>query len=524
MVKHQPQGLVRKILAYHVGVYGNTGSGKTTTSVSLVAQAYNNGVVPIIITPGNVKDWRMLKDLFPEFRIFTAGNPDIAPLRYNMWDVPSGVPVGKYIDRLTDVYTATLPNDGVISMHFDDIFNTMYENCGWGRMGNVRGRSIVLADLYQAFQQVATSHITYGEEMSRDFYGALDARLRKMFRNPILVDMLNTSKGLSIPELLKHPTIIETRDLSPEDRALLTGTITAGISEYLIANPKSEVSHMLVLEEAHHLLKRTSGPSGYAESTSKQKAIDNFVEMLRIQRGNGLCLVLIDQLPGSMVPEAVKLPGNVIIHTLTDLEERTLVGRQALCTDRQIEHIGGMGIGEAVVRVATRELPVNIQVVPLNDLVNISLPRREWNDTLVKTIMQEVFDTHPELRESNPLSNEMKDLLKGVRQPAPPTIQGTPTLPQVVSLSKNSETDISEIVSEPLFAEKYLDRIRSANTGNALPVVKMLRVVADEFCPSDSTLIPFTERLLLHAAGVLHEPKDVTVLSDILVAIRSESA
>ncbi len=521
--KTQPQGLVPEMLASHVGIYGNTGSGKTTTSVSLVAQTYRNQIITIIITPGNVGDWRLLKDLFPEFRIFTAGNPDIAPLRYNMWDVPPGVPVGKYIDRLTDVHTAALPNDGVISMHFDDIFNTMYENCGWGRMGNVRGRPIVLADLYQAFQQVATSHITYGEEMSRDFYGALDARLRSMFRNDILVDMLNTPKGLSIPELLAHPTIIETRDLSPEDRALLTGALTAGISEYLIANPKKQVSYLLVLEEAHHLLKRATGPSGYAEPTSKQKAIDNIVEMLRTQRGNGLSLLLIDQLPGSMVPEAVKLPGNVIIHNLTDLEERLLVGRQALCTDAQIKHIGGMGIGEAVMRIQTRNVPANLQVLPLAELVNIPLPSREWNDPLVRDTMAEVFEAHPELRESHPLSDELKDLLKGVRQSVPPRGQGVPTHPQAVYISKGPETDISEIVSSPMFAEEYLNRIRSANQGNSLPVAKMLTVVANKFCSSEGDLIPFTERLLLHAAGVLLEPKETTVLSDILVAIRNES-
>ncbi|MHA1862255.1 MAG: ATP-binding protein, partial [Candidatus Thorarchaeota archaeon] len=522
--KTQPMGLVRKMLAYHVGIYGNTGSGKTTTSVSLVAQAYRNQVIPIIITPGNVGDWRLLKDLFPEFRIFTAGNPDIAPLRYNMWDVPPGVPVGKYIDRLTDVHTAALPNDGVISMHFDDIFNTMYENCGWGRMGNVRGRPIVLADLYHAFQQVATSHISYGEEMSRDFYGALDARLRSIFRNEILVDMLNTPKGLSIPELLAHPTIIETRDLSPEDRALLTGALTAGVSEYLIANPKKQVSHLLVLEEAHHLLKRVSGPTGYAEPTSKQKAIDNIVEMLRIQRGNGLSLLLIDQLPGSMVPEAVKLPGNIIIHTLTDLEERLLVGRQALCTDAQINHIGGMGVGEAVIRVMIRNVPANIQVLPLAELVNIPLPSREWNDPLVRDTMAEVFEAHPELGESHPLSDELKDLLKGIRQPSQPQTPVQHELPlQVGSFSSIPETDISEIVSSPMFAEEYLNRIKSAKKGNPLPVATMLTVVAGKFCSHESKRIPFTERLLLHAAGVLQEPKETSILSEILVAIGSES-
>ena len=95
--------------------------------------------------------------------------------------------------------------------------------------------------------------------------------------------------------------------------------------------------------------------------------------------------------------------------------------------------------------------------------------------------------------------------------------------PQAIYLSKKPETDISEIVSESLFVKKYLDRVKSANQGNSLPVARMLQAVAKEFCPSDSSVIPFTERLLLHAAGVLQEPKDIAVLSAILVAIRSES-
>ena len=253
--KTQPYGLVPQMLGSHIGIYGNTGYGKTTTCVNTAAQAYRNNVIPTILTPGNVGDWRILKDLYDEFRIFTAGNPDIAPLHYNMWEVPPKVPVGKYIDRMVDVHTAALPTDGVISMHFDDIFNTMYENCGWSRMGNIRGRPILLSDLYEAVQQVARTHLEYGEELKKDFYGALDARLRSMLRNEILVDMFNTTKGLSIPELLAHPTIIEMRDLSPEDRALLIGALTVGISEYLVANPKKEVSHLLVLEEAHQFLK-----------------------------------------------------------------------------------------------------------------------------------------------------------------------------------------------------------------------------------------------------------------------------
>ena len=519
----KPYGVVRRLLSSHFGVYGNTGYGKTTTCVTLAAQAYRNDVIPIIIIPGNVADYRRLKDLYNEFRIFTAGNPDIAPLRLNMWNVPPNVSVGRYIDRMIDIYTATLPNDGVISMHFDDILNTMYENCGWKRMGNVRGRPILLSDLYEAFQEVATAHISYGQETSQDFYGAFEARLRSMLRNDILVDMFNTPSGLSIPDLLAHPTIIETRDLAPEDRELLTGVLTVGITEYLNANQRPEVSHLLILEEAHHLLRRATGVVGPADPTSAQKAKDNIVDMLRTQRGGGLSIVINDQLPGSLIPEVVKLPSNIVIHTLTDLEERVLVGRQALCSDAQIDHIGGMGIGEAVIRIKTQNVPSNIQVVQLDDLLRKPLPARKWTDAMVRDAMADVFATHPELAETHPLSEELHDLLRGVRQPPPVQVVPMP-VPQPIPLTITYQVDIPDIVSSPKFTSLYLARVPAASEGDVVPVTKMLRLVAEEFCPESQGRVAFAERVLLHAVSTLQEPHEPNVLADILVALRGTDA
>jgi len=519
--QYQPYGLVPKMLGSHVAIYGNTGYGKTTTCVSLVAQTYRNDVIPIILTPGNVGDWRVLKDLYPEFRIFTAGNPDVAPLHYNMWNVPPKVPVGKYIDRMVDVHVAALPTDGVISMHFDDIFNTMYENCGWSRMGNIRGRPILLSDLFQAFQQVAQTHLEYGEDLKKDFYGALDARLRSVLRNEILVDMFNTTTGLTIPDLLSKPTIIEMRDLSPEDRALLIGALTVGISEYLIANPKKEVRHVLVLEEAHQFLKGTQNQGAYAEPTSTQKAISNICEMMRIQRGTGLGFIIIDQLVSSLPPEIVKLPSNIIIHSLTDLEERMLAGRQALCSDAQISHIGGMGIGEVVARIQTQTVPANVQIAPLNYLLTRPLPKREWTDEMVRDAMRKEFSSHPELAESLALTSEMKNLLRGIRSSSRLPVQ--PEM-QVIQISRRHEVDISEIVNVPLFIDEYKKRVVSASIGNPGPVARLLNSVARKFCAEDFERVPFAERLLLHAAGMLQEPKETAVLADILVAIRGVDA
>jgi len=380
-------------------------------------------------------------------------------------------------------------------------------------MGNVRGRPILLSDLYEAVQEVAEVHIKYGEEMKRDFYGALDARLRSMLRNDVIVDMYNTMKGLTIPELLKHPTIIEMRDLSPDDRTLLTGILTVGISEYLTANPKKELGHLLVLEEAHHFLKRVGGSTTYAEPTSKQRAIDNIVEMLRTQRGKGLGLVLVDQLPSSIAPEAVKLPSNVIIHTLTDMEERVLVGQQALCTDAQIKHIGGMGVGETVVRLMIDRVPRNVQVAHIGYLMARRIDKKSWTDKMVKEAMNAVYDANPELRESQALSSELKNILRGK--------QVHEEKPRIVEVTNDDVVaNVSEIVESSLFAEQYLRRVKAALSGDTKPIARMLTIVARKFVPPNSDPIPLAERLLLHAAGVLQEPKDTVLLGDILSAIQ----
>jgi hypothetical protein len=518
----KPYGIVRWVLGRHIGLFGNSGTGKTTTAISIVAQAYRNGVIPTVLVPGNAKDWRVLKDLYDEFRIFTAGNPDIAPLRYNMWDVPPGVSVSRYIDRMVDTYIAAQPTDGVIAMHLRDVFETMYENCGWSRLSNVRGRPILLTDLYEAMGDVTLGHLKYGEDLRRDFYGALEARVRSMLRNGILVDMFNTTAGLSIPDLLAHPTIIEMRDLSPEDMALLTGALTVGINEYMTANPASQVEQLLVLEESHHLLRRLRGPTAYAEPTSRQKAIDNIVGMLREQRKNGLGIMLIDQLPSSMTEEAVKLPSSVIIHALTDPEERLLVGGQASCRPDQIAHLGSMAVGEAVVKVPKFDLPANIQVVPLTGLVRTRLPRRDWSDAAVREAMAPVFDEYPELRERHGLSEEMRDLLRG-KSPVPQAIEAVPRL-KMVRVSQQPEADISEIVGSPRFAQEYVARADLASEGDPVPVARLLLTVAGKFSAPEESPIPFAERLLLHAAGILQHPTETTVLTDILVAIRGSTA
>jgi hypothetical protein len=199
------------------------------------------------------------------------------------------------------------------------------------------------------------------------------------------------------------------------------------------------------------------------------------------------------------------------------MEERVLVGRQALCTDAQIKHIGGMAVGETVVRLMIDSVPRNVQVAQIEHLLTKPLHKKSWTDEVIKKAMNAVYDANPELRESQALSLELKNILRGK--------QVREVRPQIVEIpSDDVAANVSEIVESPLFAEQYLRRIKAALSGNPKPIAKMLTIVAKKFVPPNSDPIPLAERLLLHAAGVLQEPKDTVLLGDILSAIQVSDA
>ncbi len=393
----------------HLGVFGNTQSGKTTSVINLTGQAITLGINPVVLIPSKSYEWWVLMLMFPEIRIFTCGRSDIANLVINIWNPPKNVQISKWVDRVVEVWTLWFPNDQVISMHIEDVIYTVYKSCGWNLRANTKGRPILLEDLVDAAREVSEK-LDYGDEVKSNLYGALVARIKSILRKPALVDMLNTPTGLTIEELLAHPTIIDLDSLSGNDKILLIGILVAAISEYKLANPTNNVTNLLVLEEAHYLLGRTDNV-GEANSGVRLQAINAFIEMLRTVGGTGLGVVLIDQSPTSLVPQAIKIVVNLIIHALSD-DDQTLMGKHARCTDSQTEHIGGMAVGEAVVYLQQEGAPKNVKMFQIGKYIQDAIPKGNVNITTVIEHMQKIFSDHPELEDSKPLPEDILERLK----------------------------------------------------------------------------------------------------------------
>jgi len=512
-------------LAEHVGIYGGTGSGKTNTAMVIAYEAYRRHVTPLVMLPGKVADWRALQDVMLDLRVFTAGDETTAPFRFNPFRCPDGVLLNTFIGAVIDCFVAAWPTEGIIKEHVENVFNTAFAKAGWDRRANKRGKTILVPGILKALFDVERTALQYSDRMNQDFVGALRARFSTLLRDP-LMPIFNTRSGLTVKELLSKPTIIEMRGLSPEQKALLTSLLTVHIALYLEAQTTASetgvkgLKHILILEEAHHFLKRTPSERSISEGHSAQEhAIGSIVGVLRESRASGLGVFPIDQLPGSMAEEAVKLPGTTIIHYLNDPVDRTLVGLQANCSEDQIRHIGGMARGEAVVHLTRTSQPVKVKVRHLGEVVPGGLSDKVWTDKAVAERMQRVYTEHPELLDWEEVP---ADLVKEVFGIGSQGLPGLPTGTETVKLDVNLVTELLYMIDEPAFGKAYDTAMRLAMKGDPLLATLSIRNIVREVVEDSSKVSRYCEYLVWYLSHKKETADWLAAHDDILECLKTE--
>jgi hypothetical protein len=441
-----------KFLKMHLAVLGHTQSGKSTTLRSLFGQLITLGVVPIMFLPSKIHEALRLLLLSADIRIFTCDRSKFYSLLFNSWNPSKNVKLSKWVGRVVHAWTLWLPNDPVISMHFEKVVYTMYERCGWDIKHNKRGRPILIPDLIEALEE-EQKKLQYGAEVSSNIFGALIERIKLIMRRHDLVSIINTKTGITVEELLAHPTIIDMDALSKPEKTLLMGLLTAAICEYKLANPTENVTNVLILDEAHYLLGKAN-VNGDVHSGAQLQAVDAFVEMIRVVGGTGLGVILADQSPSSLVPEVMKVVVNVIVHSLKHDDDLRLVGDHARCTESQIDHIGGMQPGEAVVYLQHEGTPKNVMMLPLDRFVVGGLPKEPVGEEMVEVHMERIIEGAPHLDSRE--SEESTDI-----PPEPTEVPETKADPDemepgerlLAKFPKKLQERIKEAVNHPTFRE-----------------------------------------------------------------------
>ncbi len=359
----------------HALVTGFTGSGKTKTILHLLHQFWADHRIPFMVIESAKAEYRGLIDVpaftnrtpanEPELLIYTLGNESVAPFRINPFELLPGVRVESHVNRLQTCFEAALPPFAPLVSIIEQSIIDIYRELGW-MMTDIGVRHAELGDRrYPVMSDFAAKLAAVGE--SRGYEGENKATLMAAIRGRIrpLTRAMHNSKGRMLDtattwpppaQLFGQPTILELNDLNEQDKALVAMFLLTLLREYREqdkSRPSGETKlrHITVVEEAHNVLENVHSVGGGegAGADTRYKAVQAFCGMLTEIRALGEGLIIADQSPEKLAPDAMRNTNIQIAHQLRDGRDRFAVANAMIMTDEQREYLGKLKPGAAAV-------------------------------------------------------------------------------------------------------------------------------------------------------------------------------
>lgn len=390
-----------KSLTQHVFVTGSTGCGKSETIYKLINETKQVGTKFLVIEPAKGE----YKNVFGDVNVFGT-NPLIMPLlRINPFSFPTGVHVLEHIDRLTEIFNVCWPMYSAMPAVLKKAMLDAYESCGWDLRLSVnrlsRGEDVYpsFLDLFLSLVKVITES-AYSEEVKSNYSGALLTRVESL-TNGLNGEIFSVNE-LSNMVLFDENCIIDlSRVGSQETKSLIMGILIMRLSEYRMTGantPNSALKHLIVLEEAHNILKRVSTEQSQEGSNMAGKSVEMITNAIAEMRTYGEGFVIVDQSPTSVDKAAIKNTNTKIVMRLPDEDDRKVSGKAAGMNDKQIDEIA--------------KLPTGVAVVYQNDWVSPVLCKIDRMENS-RVIFNEQKDSILELNSENDINYIIEFLLAG---------------------------------------------------------------------------------------------------------------
>lgn len=392
----RPYGIQVNDLARHGVVFGVTGSGKTTTLLNLLHQLWQkpNEIPFLVIEPAKTEYRALLGRIvsnaptgpMPDLRVFTLGNDTTAPFRLNPFefetdDERDGAAVLSHIDFLKAVFNAAFILYAPMPYVLETALHEVYEDKGWNLAtgGNVRFQTDeewkqrhrypifpTLTDLYHKVAAV-TARLGYEARIEQDVIAGLKARLGAL-RLGAKGLMLDTPRGIAMADLLAKPTVLELESIgNDEEKTFLMGLLLArlyGFRRSQAAQGKlpGGLQHVLVIEEAHRLLKNVSTAVDTESSNLRAQGVETFVNMLSEVRHYGQGVLVAEQIPAKLTPDVVKNTNLKVVHRLLAQDDRDVLGATMNMSESQSAYLTALRAGEAVVYAEGDDHPLLLKV------------------------------------------------------------------------------------------------------------------------------------------------------------------
>lgn len=349
----------REGLTKHGLIVGVPGSGKTTAMFSILYQLWSPSDeldrIPFIVLEPAKTEYRALKTIEPftdDMLVFTLGDERISPFRFNPFEVPHGIPLESHVSRLNACFVGAFNLFDPLPLLLDKAIRQTYEAKGWfdDSLGGEPGlEAPTMADLCQQADKIIKTS-GYSEKLRDDFNAALFQRLDSLRRGS-KGRMLDTRQSIPFDLLMQRPVILELDALNEDEKALLMMFILTFVYEYAKANRRSgsPLRHVLIVEEAHNLIGRGDQSGSEFRANPKEQAIRLFVRMLAEMRALGQCILIADQLPTALAPEAMKQTNLKVLMRMTAMDDRVEIGNTMDLEESHLKDVTHFRSGQAYV-------------------------------------------------------------------------------------------------------------------------------------------------------------------------------
>lgn len=345
--------LAKNSLTSHTFITGSTGSGKSNTIYLLLQEALEQGIHFMVVEPAK-GEYKHIFGSDPDVAVYGT-NPSVSPLlRLNPFSFPSGIHVLEHLDRLVEIFNVCWPMYAAMPAVLKSAVEKSYQDCGWDLVCSVNRYD---AELYPSFADVARNirelidSSEYDAENKGAYKGSLLTRLQSLTTG--VNGIVFTNDALPDAELFDQNVIVDlSRVGSSETKSLLMGMLVLKLQEYRLSNASGinqPLHHITVLEEAHHLLKRTSTEQFSESSNLLGNSVEMLANAIAEMRTYGEGFIIADQSPGLLDLSVIRNTNTKIILRLPDQADRELVGHAANLNDDQITELAKLPRGVAAI-------------------------------------------------------------------------------------------------------------------------------------------------------------------------------
>jgi len=391
-------------LTKHGLICGVTGSGKTNTCFNLLQQIWVENGIPFTVIESAKSEYRRLlrnNNFNQKLRVFTIGDETTSPLRLNPFEVQKGILIQTHIDYLKSLFSAAFVLYPPMPYILDIAIQEIYQDRGWDLVANTNYRGEdneraypVLGDLIEKVK-VISDRMGYAGEISSNIKAGLVARLEQLASGGGKGPMLNTRTSIPLKEIFESPCIIELKQVvSDDEKAFFIGLIIMKLYEYCEAKVDVKTAsanclqHITLIEEAHRLLRNVSTHQDSEVSANPQgRAVEVFGNILAEIRAYGEGILIAEQLPVKLIPDALKNTNLKIVHRLVSKDDREAVGNTINLDDNQTRYLTTLETGEAVAYTEGMQKPTLLKI-PRNEQKS---DNQEVSTSEVKSAMMASF-------------------------------------------------------------------------------------------------------------------------------------